>query len=154
MLRNITKILKERFWGYEKYFIIIREFERIMDNDIRIKKIRPEEEEAVAAAASGAIPANYTMTDYRNWQEVKEELRRLGLESTGNYQADLKLRNEIRQMDDIQLEQLKEVQKVQRNRATENVTRLNEADQEVIKDFSNMQSSQILADIMKYYYKS
>ena len=124
-----------------------------MNDDIRIRKLTPEEEEAAAAAASGAIPQNYTMTDYRNWQEVKEELGLIGIESTGNYQQDLQLRNDIQQMDDIQREQVQEMQKTQKNRATENVTRLNEADQQVIKDFSNMQSSQILSDIMKYYYR-
>lgn len=121
-----------------------------MNDDIRIKKIRPEEEAAAAAAASGAMPASYTLSDYRDWQGIKDELHTMGIESTGNYQQDI----QIKQIAEAELERAIEIQKTQQSRATENVTKLTDSDddQAVKGEVANGTSSIITAELMRLYH--
>lgn len=126
-----------------------------MNDDMRIKKIRPEDEEAAAAAASGSVPQNFTSLDYQNWQDIQDELAGMGIESTGNYQQDLQIMNNIQQMGEEEFEKAVETQKVEQNRATENVTKLTDSDddQALKGTFANGTSQMITAELMKYYFR-
>jgi len=126
-----------------------------MNDDMKIKKIMPEDEEAVAAAASGSMPQNFTTLDYQNWQNIQEELENMGIESTGNYLQDLQIMNNIQQMGEIEFERAVESQKIEQNRATENVTKLtNSDDDQALKGtFANGTSQMITAELMKYYFR-
>jgi len=121
-----------------------------MNDDIRIKKIRPEEQEAAAAAASGAFPVDYTTTDYRDWQDTIDKLGKIGLESTGNYTQDIKLLK----FAEVELERAIETQRTHQNRATENVTKLTDSDEDqaVKGGVANGMSSNITAELMRLYH--
>ena len=121
-----------------------------MNDDIRIKKIRPEEEEAAAAAASGALPQNYTTTDYRDWQDTIDKLNKMNIQSTGNYAQDL----ELLKLAEVELERAIETQKTQHNRATENVTKLTDSDEDqaVKATFANGLTNELTANLKRFYH--
>ncbi|MBO7672265.1 hypothetical protein J6S88_02525 [bacterium] len=122
---------------------------------MKVKKIMPEDEEAAKAAASGSLPQNYTTLDYQNWQDIQDELAGMGIESTGNYQQDLQLMNNIQQLGQEEFDRAVETQKVEQNRATENVTKLTDSDddQALKGTFANGTSQMITAELMKYYFR-
>lgn len=126
-----------------------------MNDDMKVKKIMPEDEEAAKAAASGSLPQNYTTLDYQNWQDIQDELAGMGIESTGNYQQDLQLMNNIQQLGQEEFDRAVETQKVEQNRATENVTKLTDSDddQALKGTFANGTSQMITAELMKYYFR-
>jgi len=118
-----------------------------------IKSIDELRKAQAAAQAQGT-----NITNYSQWEQILEDLDTAGVESTGNYQGDVKLHEQI--MDGLEtfIEETQQAEKDQRanpqNDETSKVDNKTSQDREnVIKaNVANATSSMILADYMKYYH--
>lgn len=119
---------------------------------MRVDGIESEEElkraQAAAQAAGGAIP------NYQDWANVLSDLKLAGVESTGSYDGDKALRDELERQIDEFLEQAQEAQQKQEQQKNEGVQKSTESDkeQEIKANLANATSSMIMADYMKYYH--
>ena len=119
---------------------------------MRVDGIESEEElkraQAAAQAAGGAIP------NYQDWANVLSDLKLAGVESTGSYDGDKALRDELERQIDEFLEQAQEAQQKQEQQKNEGVKESTENDkeQEIKANLANATSSMIMADYMKYYH--
>ena len=119
---------------------------------MRVDGIESEEElkraQAAAQAAGGSIP------NYQDWANVLSDLKLAGIESTGSYDGDKALRDELERQIDQFLEEAQEAQQKQEAQKNEGVQESTENDkeQEIKANLANATSSMIMADYMKYYH--
>ena len=104
--------------------------------------------QAAAQAAGGAIP------NYQDWANVLSDLKLAGIDSTGSYEGDKALRDELEREVDQFLEEAQEAQRQQEIQKQEGVqeSTKNDKEQEIKANLANATSSMIMADYMKYYH--
>jgi hypothetical protein len=104
--------------------------------------------QAAAQAAGGAIP------NYQDWANVLSDLKLAGIDSTGSYEGDRALRDELEREVDQFLEEAQEAQRQQEMQKQEGVqeSTKNDKEQEIKANLANATSSMIMADYMKYYH--
>lgn len=114
-----------------------------------------ENEDDLRKAQAAALASGTGITNYQDWANVLSDLRLAGVESTGSYDGDKKLREQIEQQIDQFLEEAQEAQQaMQAKQQTQQVKDTSESDkqQEIKANLANATSSMILADYMKYYH--
>lgn len=118
-----------------------------------IKSIDELRKAQAAAQAQGT-----NITNYSQWEQILEDLDTAGVESTGNYQGDVKLHEQIMDRLEAFIEEAQQAEKEQQanpqNDESSKVDNKTSQDREnVIKaNVANATSSMILADYMKYYH--
>ena len=119
---------------------------------IRVDGIQSEEESRRAQASSQITIGS--MTNYQDWANVMSDLELAGVESTGSYEGDKALRDEIERNVDQFLAEAQEAQRNQETQKTEGTQKSTENDreQEIKANIVNATSSMIMADYMKYYH--
>ena len=126
-------------------------------DDMKIKNLDELRDAQANAVAQGA-----SVTNYNDWNNILSEFEEQGIESTGSYQGDLALRNEMQVKVDDAFEQYEKISEKERDKqddhkvaATENVTKLtdSDSDQNLKATFANATSSTIAADYMKYFHQ-
>lgn len=125
--------------------------QKIMSDEIKsIDELRKAQ---AAAQAQGASVPNYS-----RWEQVLEDLDTAGVQSTGSYEGDMQLHNEMMSKLESFIEQTQQAEEEQqmnpKNDETSKVDNKTSQDKEnVIKaNVANGTSSMILADYMKYYH--
>jgi len=128
-----------------------------MADNMRIKSLDElRDAQSAAAAQGGSVP------NYNDWNNILQELEEQGIKSTGSYEGDMALRNEMQTsvMDAFEeyqkiTEKEADKQKDEKVGATENVTKLtdSDSDQNLKATFANATSSTIAADYMKYFHQ-
>jgi len=120
---------------------------------MRIDGIESEDDlkraQAAAQAAGSSIP------NYQDWSNVLSDLKLAGVESTGSYEGDRALRQEIENKIDKFLQEAQEAEKADEARKqSQQVKETSETDkeQEIKANLANATSSMIMADYMKYYH--
>ena len=119
---------------------------------MRVDGIESEEESRRSQASSQF--AGGGMTNYQDWANVMSDLELAGVESTGSYEGDKALRDEIeRNVDQFlaEAQQAQRAQEMQKNQGTQKATE-NDKEQEIKANLANATSSMIMADYMKYYH--
>lgn len=120
---------------------------------MKINGIESEDDLRKAQAAAQASGAS--ITNYQEWANILSDLKLAGVDSTGSYEGDRALREEIERNIDQFLEEAQQAQKAQEARAqTQQVKETSETDkeQEIKANLANATSSMIMADYMKYYH--
>lgn len=126
-------------------------------DDMKIKRLDELRDAQAAAATQGS-----SITNYNDWNNILSDFEERGIESTGSYQGDLALRNEMMTKVEDAFEQYEKVSEKERDKqddhkvaATENVTKLtdSDSDQNLKATFANATSSTIAADYMKYFHQ-
>lgn len=126
-------------------------------DDMRIKRLDELRDAQAAAGANGT-----SIPNYNDWNDILSEFEEQGIESTGSYEGDLALKNEMQTkvMDAFEesqkiAEKEADKQKDEKVGATENVTKLtdSDSDQNLKATFANATSSTIAADYMKYFHQ-
>ncbi len=104
--------------------------------------------QAAAQAAGGTIP------NYQDWANVLSDLKLAGIDSTGSYEGDRALRDELEREVDKFLEEAQEAQRQQETQKQEGVheSTKNDKEQEIKANLANATSSMIMADYMRYYH--
>ncbi len=128
-----------------------------MADDMRIKSLDElRDAQAAAAARGGSVP------NYNDWNNILAEFEEQGIKSTGSYEGDLALRNEMQTSVMDAFEEYQKIterevdkQKDEKVGATENITKLtdSDSDQNLKATFANATSSTIAADYMKYFHQ-
>ena len=119
---------------------------------MRVDGIQSEEElkkaQIASQAAGGSIP------NYHDWANVLSDLELAGVESTGTYEGDVALREEIERNVDEFLAEAQEAQRAQEAQKYDGTQKMTENDkeQEIKANLANATSSMIMADYMKYYH--
>jgi len=119
---------------------------------MRVDGIQSEEESRRSQASSQF--AGGGMTNYQDWANVMSDLELAGVESTGSYEGDKALRDEIeRNVDQFlaEAQQAQRAQEIQKTEGTQKATE-NDKEQEIKANLANATSSMIMADYMKYYH--
>lgn len=114
-----------------------------------------EDENDLKRAQAAAQAGGSSIPNYHDWANVMKDLELAGVESTGSYDGDKALRDEIEKQIDKFLEEAQEAQKAQQAREqTQQVRETSESDkeQEIKANLANATSSMIMADYMKYYH--
>ncbi|MBR6098140.1 hypothetical protein IKP85_00160 [bacterium] len=114
-----------------------------------------EDENDLKRAQAAAQAAGTSITNYQDWANVMKDLELAGVESTGSYDGDKALRDQIEQQIDKFLEEAQEAEKAQQAKEqTQQVKETSESDreQEIKANLANATSSMIMADYMKYYH--
>lgn len=128
-----------------------------MADNMKIKSIDELRDAQSAAAANGS-----SIPNYNDWQNIMFELEEQGIKSTGSYEGDMALRNEMQTkvmdaFEEYQKVAEKEEDKIKDEKvgATENITKLtdSDSDQNLKATFANATSSTIAADYMKYFHQ-
>ncbi len=128
-----------------------------MADNMKIKSIDELRDAQSAAAANGS-----SIPNYNDWQNIMSELEEQGIKSTGSYEGDMALRNEMQTkvmdaFEEYQKVAEKEEDKIKDEKvgATENITKLtdSDSDQNLKATFANATSSTIAADYMKYFHQ-
>lgn len=128
-----------------------------MADNMKIRSIDELRDAQSAAAANGA-----SIPNYNDWNNILEELEEQGIKSTGTYEGDIALRNEMQTkvmdaFEEYQKITEKEEEKIKDEKvgATENITKLtdSDSDQNLKATFANATSSTIAADYMKYFHQ-
>ena len=119
---------------------------------MRVDGIQSEEESRRSQASSQF--AGGGMTNYQDWANVMSDLELAGVESTGSYEGDKALRDEIERNVDQFLAEAQQAQRAQEMQKTEGTQKATENDkeQEIKANLANATSSMIMADYMKYYH--
>ena len=115
-----------------------------IDNEDELKRAQ-----AAAQASGGSIP------NYQDWADVLSDLKLAGVDSTGSYDGDKALRDEIERQIDQFLEEAQEAQRAQEAKQESShakETSETDRDQEIKANLANATSSMIMADYMKYYH--
>lgn len=128
-----------------------------MPDNMKIRSLDElRDAQAAASAQGGSVP------NYNDWNNILEEFEEQGIKSTGSYEGDMALRNEMQTsvMDAFEeyqkiTEKEADKQKDEKVGATENVTKLtdSDSDQNLKATFANATSSTIAADYMKYFHQ-
>ena len=113
-----------------------------------------ESEEDLKRAHAAAQAAGSGIPNYADWANVLQDLKMAGVDSTGSYEGDKALREEIAReieqfMEEAQEEQI--AQDNQKNEGIQNATE-NDKEQQIKANLANATSSMIMADYMKYYH--
>ena len=113
-----------------------------------------ESEEDLKRAQAAAQAAGSGIPNYADWANVLQDLKMAGVDSTGSYEGDKALREEIAReieqfMEEAQEEQI--AQDNQKNEGIQNATE-NDKEQQIKANLANATSSMIMADYMKYYH--
>lgn len=124
-----------------------------MDHVEDINSIDELRKAQAAAQAQGTA-----ITNYEQWAEILEDLDAAGVQSTGNFQGDLKLHTQVMERIEQFIEETQAAQKAiaqnPKNDETSKVNNMAAQDKEhVVKaNIANSTSSVIMADYMKYYH--
>jgi hypothetical protein len=109
-------------------------------------------------AQASAQAQGTTITNYNQWEQILEDLETAGIESTGNFEGDVKLHSQIMQKIEAFIEEAQETQKQQnakpQNEETSKIDNKTTQDKEqVVKaNVANGVSSDIMANYMKFYH--
>lgn len=115
-----------------------------------IEELRKLQEAAQAQGTS--------ITNYSQWAEILEDLDTAGVKSTGSFDGDKKLHEEIIQEIQNMVEENREVEKQQQVQPKhDDLTKLDnktqqDSEQTVKANVVNATSSMIMSDYMKYYH--
>lgn len=121
-----------------------------------VEEIKSVDELRKAQAATQAQGGS--ITNYNQWQQILEDLQTAGIESTGNFEGDVKLHSQVMEKIEAYIQETQETQrqqqmKVENNEATKVNEKTSQDKEQVLKaNVANATSSVIMADYMKYYH--
>ena len=122
----------------------------------RVDDIKSIDELRKAQAASQM--QGMSVANYSQWDQVLEDLETAGIQSTGSYEGDVKLHEQVIEKIEAYIQETQEAQRQQEMKAQNNdVTKVNEktsndSEQGLKANVANATSSVIMADYMKYYH--
>lgn len=122
----------------------------------RVDDIKSIDELRKAQAASQAQGMN--IANYNQWEQILEDFENAGIQSTGSYEGDIKLHEQIIEkleafVQEAQEQQRQQEMKAQNNDSTKvNEKTSNDSEQGLKANVANATSSVIMADYMKYYH--
>lgn len=122
----------------------------------RVDDIKSIDELRKAQAASQM--QGMSVANYSQWEQVLEDLETAGIQSTGSYEGDVKLHEQVIEKIEAYIQETQEAQRQQVMKAQNNdVTKVNEktsndSEQGLKANVANATSSVIMADYMKYYH--
>ena len=122
----------------------------------RVDDIKSIDELRKAQAASQM--QGMSVANYSQWEQVLEDLETAGIQSTGSYEGDVKLHEQVIEKIEAYFQETQEAQRQQEMKAQNNdVTKVNEktsndSEQGLKANVANATSSVIMADYMKYYH--
>ena len=122
----------------------------------RVDDIKSIDELRKAQAASQM--QGMSVANYNQWEQVLEDFENAGIQSTGSYEGDVKLHEQIIEKIEAYIQETQEAQRQQEMKAQNNdVTKVNEktsndSEQGLKANVANATSSVIMADYMKYYH--
>lgn len=122
----------------------------------RVDDIKSIDELRKAQAASQM--QGMSVANYSQWEQVLEDLETVGIQSTGSYEGDVKLHEQVIEKIEAYIQETQEAQRQQEMKAQNNdVTKVNEktsndSEQGLKANVANATSSVIMADYMKYYH--
>ena len=99
-----------------------------------------------------------SVANYNQWEQVLEDFENAGIQSTGSYEGDVKLHEQIIEKIEAYIQETQETQRQQEMKAQNNdTTKVNEktsndSEQGLKANVANATSSVIMADYMKYYH--
>lgn len=123
------------------------------DNVEDIKSVDELRKAQAAAQAQGT-----SITNYSQWEQILEDFDTAGIQSTGTFDGDVKLHEQVMNKIEAFIEQAQEIQKQQElNPKNDESSKMDnqtsqDKDQVVKANVANGTSSAILADYMKYYH--
>ena len=124
-----------------------------MDNIDDIKSVEELRKAQAAAQAQGT-----SITNYSQWEQILEDLDTAVVQSTGNFDGDVKLHAQVMAKIEQFIERVQEAQRQQEmNPKNDDVSKVDnktssDKDQVIKANLANATSSQILSDYMKYYH--
>ena len=122
----------------------------------RVDDIKSIDELRKAQAASQM--QGMSVANYSQWEQILEDLETTGIQSTGSYEGDVKLHEQVIEKIEAYIQETQEAQRQQVMKAQNNdVTKVNEktsndSEQGLKANVANATSSVIMADYMKYYH--
>ena len=122
----------------------------------RVDDIKSIDELRKAQAASQM--QGMSVANYSQWEQILEDLETAGIQSTGSYEGDVKLHEQVIENIEAYIQETQEAQRQQEMKAQNNdVTKVNEktsndSEQGLKANVANATSSVIMADYMKYYH--
>ena len=122
----------------------------------RVDDIKSIDELRKAQAASQM--QGMSVANYSQWEQVLEDLETAGIQSTGSYEGDVKLHEQVIEKIEAYIQETQEAQRQQEMKAQNNdVTKVNEktsndSEQGLKANVANATSSVMMADYMKYYH--
>ena len=122
----------------------------------RVDDIKSIDELRKAQAASQM--QGMSVANYSQWEQILEDLETAGIQSTGSYEGDVKLHEQVIEKIEAYIQETQEAQRQQVMKAQNNdVTKVNEktsndSEQGLKANVANATSSVIMADYMKYYH--
>ena len=122
----------------------------------RVDDIKSIDELRKAQAASQM--QGMSVANYSQWEQIVEDLETAGIQSTGSYEGDVKLHEQVIEKIEAYIQETQEAQRQQEMKAQNNdVTKVNEktsndSEQGLKANVANATSSVIMADYMKYYH--
>ena len=122
----------------------------------RVDDIKSIDELRKAQAASQM--QGMSVANYSQWEQVLEDLETAGIQSTGSYEGDVKLHEQVIEKIEAYIQETQEAQRQQEMKAQNNdVTKVdektsNDSEQGLKANVANATSSVIMADYMKYYH--
>ena len=123
---------------------------------VRVDDIKSIDELRKAQAASQM--QGMSVANYSQWEQILEDLETAGIQSTGSYEGDVKLHEQVIEKIEAYIQETQEAQRQQEMKAQNNdVTKVNEktsndSEQGLKANVANATSSVIMADYMKYYH--
>lgn len=124
-----------------------------MDNVEDIKSVDELRRAQAAAQAQGT-----SITNYDQWEQILEDFDTAGIQSTGNFEGDVRLHSEVMKKIEQFIEEAQEMQKQQeanpKHEESSKVDNQTSSDKEQVMkaNVANGTSSVIMADYMKYYH--
>ena len=122
----------------------------------RVDDIKSIDELRKAQAASQM--QGMSVANYSQWEQILEDLETAGIQSTGSYEGDVKLHEQVIEKIEAYIQETQEAQRQQEMKAQNNdVTKVdektsNDSEQGLKANVANATSSVIMADYMKYYH--
>lgn len=123
------------------------------DNVEDIKSVDELRKAQAAAQAQGT-----SITNYSQWEQILQDFDTAGIQSTGTFDGDVRLHNQVMEKIDAFIQEAQEAQRQQeQNPKTKETSKVDnqtaqDKDQVVKANVANGTSSAILADYMKYYH--
>ncbi len=118
-----------------------------------------ESEDELKKAQASAQAQGTSISNYNEWEQILKSFEEYGVESTGSYAGDKAKLAEIEKtvseyIDEIQAEQQIQVQNNPTNKENEKVQEISKTDgqQDVKAQVVNANSSEMMANYMKYYH--